>query len=146
MMKKRLLIISPLATLVIITGIFIASRPAAVIKVTQSDMEQAAASNGGLIIRDVTLSKGDTFTAKLYAAGQAGMRWSVSFTNPAVVRQDGARKFTGEFFFGGRSGEEWTFKAVDAGTAVISMSYASVGILDTPPPVINQLIVSINVE
>lgn len=95
MMKKRLLIISASAVLILLAGIFIASRPAAVIEITQSDMEQAAASNDGLIIRDVTVSKGDTFTVKLYAAGSAGMRWSVGFTNPAVARQDGAREFTG---------------------------------------------------
>lgn len=141
-MKKRFLIISASAILILLAGIFIASRPAAVIEITQ----QAAASNDGLIIRDVTISKGDTFTVKLYAAGSAGMRWSVGFTNPAVARQDGAREFTGEFFFGGRSGEEWTFKAVDAGTAVISMSYASVGVFDTPPPVINRLTINVTVE
>jgi predicted secreted protein len=145
-MKKRLLIFSVSAVAVLLVGIFIASRPAAVIEVTQSDMEQAAESQNGLIVRDVIVSQGETFIVKLYAAGSAGMRWSVSFTNPAVAKQDGAREFTGGFIFGGRNGEEWTFKAVGVGTAVISMSYASVGVFDTPPPVINRLTINVTVE
>ena len=147
-MKKRIALISTAAVLVIAAALFISSRPDAVIKITQADMEEATASNGGLITRDITVSKGDTIVVELYAAGNAGMRWSVTLSNPAVVKQDGAREFKGDGFFefGGRHGEKWTFEALDSGSAVITMSYASVANLDPPPPIINRLIIQVTVN
>jgi predicted secreted protein len=145
MHKKTIPKIAIAVVLLLIGFIYIASLPAANIKITQTDMEQAAKTNGGLITRDLTISKGDTFTLNLFAAGYAGMRWSGNSDKVEVVRQDGAREFNDPFPFGGRNGEKWTFKAVNAGHATISMSYQSVGIFDTPPPIVNTLKIQVTV-
>ncbi|XUX01020.1 MAG: protease inhibitor I42 family protein [Dehalogenimonas sp.] len=145
-MKYKIIIILLTALAIIIAGIALFSMPAANIKVTQTDMDQAVTSNGGLITKELTISNGKTFTISLFSAVYAGMRWSGSSNNIDVVRQDGAAELTGGFPFGGRDGEKWTFKANNTGQATISMSYASVGVFDPPKPIVNTLKVIVTVK
>ena len=139
--KKSLLKIAIAITVVLLlAGAFIiASLPAANVRVTEAEMEQAVKTNGGLIVREVTISKGDTFTINLFAAGYAGMRWTGNSDNIEIVRQDGAPT-------GGRDREKWTFKALGPGQAIISMSYNSVGVFETPRPTVNSLKIYVTVS
>jgi len=99
--------------------------------VTQEDLEQAAATNNGIIFRQITVRSGDLFTISLYAHLGAGMRWSYEDDTKGVVRPDSIRRLIPDappstpIIVGGPGKEVWKFRALDEGKVTITMTYSS---------------------
>ena len=139
---KRLLV--ALAGILVITlvAVIISSLPTASVVVTSEDMTRALETNDGIISRQITINSGDSFKVTLYAHWSAGMKWSVSYSEPGIVRVDSAREFINDGPPGtvGSPGREyWTFKALDAGTTTVIMTYRSVANLPDAPQNVNTL-------
>ena len=147
-MKKP--IIALIAVILVMTLIaIISSLPSANIAITQDDMEHAYATNDGIIQGQITVNSGDSFKVTLYAHWSSGMRWSVRFNEPGIVRQDGPREFTNDgppLTTGSPGHEEWTFKALAEGETTITMTYGSVANLPDAPRNVNTLILVVEVE
>ncbi len=141
-MKKPLIALSA-TTLIVMLLVATSCLPTAVnIAITEDDLEQATATNDGIISRQITVKSGDSFKVTLYAHWSAGMKWSVRYSEPGIVRVDGAREFINDGPPGsvGSPGREiWTFKALDTGVTTIIMAYSSVANLPDAPQNVNTL-------
>jgi predicted secreted protein len=138
-MKK--FVIVAISVITIAAAIFISSLPAANVNVTQTDLDQAVKTNGGLITREVSVSKGDTFKITLYSHWSAGMKWSAGADDINIVRQDGTREFANDGppqSTGSPGREKWTFKALEKGETTIIMTYRSIAQLPGLP-IVNTL-------
>ena len=148
-MKKKLLALSA-TTLMVVLLVATSCLPTAVnISVTEDDMEQAYATNDGIISRQITVNSGDSFKVTLYAHWSAGMKWSVRYSEPGIVRVDNARKFINDGPPGtvGSPGREiWTFKALDSGETTVIMTYSSVANLPDTPQNVNTLKLVVEVD
>ena len=140
-MRKLLIALIGVALALILVGI-ITSTSAANVVVTEDDMDQAYVTNDGIISRQITINSGDSFKVTLYAHWSAGMKWSVSYTEPGIVRVDSAREFINDGppnSFGSPGREYWTFKALDTGVTTVIMTYSSVANLPNAPHNVNTL-------
>ena len=146
-MRKTLIAIA-IALAIVASIIYIASLPAATIAITQDELDQAYDANGGVITRQIEVSSGDKFRVNLYAHWSSGMKWSVSYDRPGIVRQDGARELVYDSLplFGSPSHEEWIFKALAEGEAAIILTYGSVANLPDAPRSVNTLIIKVKVK
>lgn len=148
-MKKPLLALS-VTTLIAVLLVATSCLSTAVnIVVTEDEMDQAYATNDGVIQRQITVNSGDSFEVTLYAHWSAGMKWSVSYSEPGVVRVDSAREFINDgppASFGSPGREYWTFKALDTGVTTVIMTYSSVANLPDAPHNVNTLKLVVEVD
>ncbi len=126
-MKKSL--IALIAIILVVTLIATTScLPTVVnIAITEDDMEQAYATNDGIISRQITVNSGDSFTVTLYAHFGAGLRWSAGVEDTSVVRSKEHRIISDDppGTVGGPGTEVWTFKALNTGVVTITMTYSA---------------------
>jgi len=148
-MKKLLLALSA-TTIVAILLVATSCLPTtASVVVTEDDMDQAYVTNDGIISRQITINSGDSFKVTLYAHWSAGMKWSVSYSEPGIVRVDSAREFINDGppnSFGSPGREYWTFKALDTGTTTVIMTYSSVANLPDATQNVNTLKLVVEVK
>ena len=127
-MKKKLLALSATTIIAILLVATSCLSTADNVVVTSEDMTQALEASNGIIQRQITIHSGDSFEVTLYAHWSAGMKWSVSYSEPGVVRADSAPEFINDGPPGtvGSPGREyWTFKALDTGVVTITMTYSA---------------------
>ena len=135
--------------LIIAVAVLISSLPGDRITIIKEELDQASASGNGVITRQIEVNRGDSFEMSLYAHWSAGMKWSASFDGSGIVRQEGPREFTNDgppLSTGSPGHEEWTFKAVAAGEATITLTYGSVAGLPDAPQSVNTLILVVEVR
>ena len=148
-MKKLLLAFSTFTLMAVLLVATSCQTTAYNITLTADDLAQALETNDGVIQRQITVNSGDIFDVTLYANWSAGMKWSVSYSEPGVVRVDSAREFINDGppnSFGAPGREFWTFKAVDTGITTVIMTYGSVANLPDAPQNVNTLELFVEVD
>jgi predicted secreted protein len=146
MMKKAIL---TLMTLVLLASSFACIDSGGNIVVTEDELDQAYATNNGVISRTITVNSGDTLTVTLYAHWSAGCKWSIGVYDRSILKLDGSREFINDGPSGsvGAPGREiWTFKALEEGVATITMTYGSVADLPDAPRNVNTLELTVEVK
>ena len=146
-MKKLLIVLAGIAALLVVTPLTACS-PAATLSITRGEMEQAEDDSGGIITRQLELKAGDRFDVVLYAHRSAGLEWSAIIDDSGIVRRE-SRKFTSDAppdTDGGPGHEEWSFKALTEGTAIIKMTYKTISYKAEAPFVANTLIIEVLVS
>lgn len=152
-MKKSLLALSAtmlivvlfLATSCLPTAVNIAVTEDGNVVVTEDDLERATEKYSGKLTGKITVNSGDPFTVTLYAHVGAGMSWSYEVDTLGVLRTDGVREFiydtppSPDIIGSGPGKEVWTFKALDEGTATITMTYSSFANPPDAPQYVNIL-------
>ncbi len=147
-LMKKPLVAAVAVIFIAIAAVFIVSLPAATIIVNETELNRAYENNGGLILREITVSPGDKFDVKLFAFASAGMQWSGGVGDIPIVKLNHPRGYSDgspiPISFGGPGMEKWTFKALEPGETTIMMTYGSVGL--TGPPVANTLKLKVTVR
>lgn len=151
-MKKSLAtIIFGIAIVTIAIAIALISLSQPDVVITAEDLDQACATNDGIIQRQIVIDGDESFKLSLHAHWSAGMRWSVEYSVQGIVRQDGSREYKSDnapltLGFGGCGHEEWIFKALTEGKTTIIMSYGSVANLPDARQDVNTLQLVVEVK